>query len=209
MNCQEFMEFLNHAIDEDLPEDIQQDFDEHSLKCPTCQSEHQIMMGLLSEVGDISMDIQPERDLWPEIEERLTIPPKTIVDFPNIRKQVVGIALLAALLLFIVSVGIKAPSVTITPQNTVAQSEHEKIKTDYKEAKDSLLAALELQKANFSPQTLDTIEENLAVIENAVIDIDRALAANPDNKNLERKLYAAYQTEVSLLQSAVQLNENN
>ena len=86
-------------------------------------------------------------------------------------------------------------------------SEHDKIKQEYTDAKESLLAALELQKEHLTPETLVTIEENLTIIQDAVIDIDRALAANPNNEQLEGMLYAAYNSEVSLLQNAVQLKK--
>lgn len=55
---------------------------------------------------------------------------------------------------------------------------------------------------------LAVIEENLAIIENAVVDINRAIANNPTNQGLERKLHAAYTSEVTLLRHAVQMDDD-
>lgn len=211
MNCQEFMDNLNDALDNALPSETQRSFDKHASTCAVCNKEKQLMMDILNEVADLPSNIMPERDLWTEIEERISDTPQTIVSFPKNYLSITKVALAAAAILVVMSVASlfsNSPTVIDSVNFYQTSSEHNQIKQEYTDAKESLLEALELQKEHLDPETMATIEENLEIIENAVIDIDRALAANPENKQLKSMLYAAYNSEVSLLQNVVQLNKN-
>ena len=211
MNCQEFMHHLNDALDETLPNDVRQSFDKHATVCASCAEEKQLMMDILNDVANLPTNLLPERDLWTAIQEQIEDTPQTIVSFPKKRKRFTQVAFAAAAILVVMSIASISsisPTVLDTVNTRQATSEHDQIKQDYADAKNSLLAALEVQKEYLAPETLATIEENLSIIQDAVMDIDRALAANPNNEQLEGMLYAAYHSEVSLLQNAVQLNKN-
>lgn len=212
MNCQDFMEHLNDALDDTLSAETQESFNAHAISCATCREEQRLMVEILNEVEQLPTGIMPDRDLWPGIAKRLQPPKPNIITFPNTRRRWAGLGLVAAAILLVVTLG-NLPTILnggiSDPIIPVAESEHDQITAEYEEAKATLLAALELQRDELAPETLSIIEENLTIIENAVVDIDRAMAANPNNPKLEGMLYAAYQSEVSLLKNAVQLSKNN
>jgi hypothetical protein len=54
-------------------------------------------------------------------------------------------------------------------------------------------------------ETWDAVSESLAIIEQAIQDIEAALDADPSNQELRTMLVAAYQKEVGLLRQAVLL----
>jgi hypothetical protein len=94
------------------------------------------------------------------------------------------------------------------PVAVVAGEDAQKFEHEYLQASDELRNALNEKKADLSPEMLAVIEENLSIIEDAVVDINRAIENNPNNEGLEQKLHAAYRTEVTLLRQAVQMEDD-
>lgn len=212
MNCQDTMEYLNDAIDGTLDEALQQPYDAHMASCPECREEERLMRELLDQAAQLPTNILPERDLWAGIEGKIQNTPNNVVAFPKARKRLMrtAIAAAAAVIVFmLVTVPIEPETDIATNEPSQEEIVHQKLQAEYALAKDSLMSALDARKEEMSPEMLATIEDNLNIIENAVVDINRALATNPNDPQLERMLQAAYHSEVTLLQHAVQLEDDD
>jgi hypothetical protein len=64
---------------------------------------------------------------------------------------------------------------------------------------------LEAGRESLSPQTLVVVEENLRIIDRAILEIQTALRADSTSVELPLLLGGAYRSKVELLQSVVQL----
>ncbi len=175
---------------------------------------------LRAQVTALPRAVEPDRDLWPEIASRLDAPRRGTVDFGRYRRRrQVPIAryLVAAAALVLFALGapvwFNPPQPGVDPLDPVADGalasdpEVQRVTAQYLAARDELMALLEARKAEIAPDTYAVVEENLAVIASAVSDIEVALASEPESEKLERMLYAAYRSEVKLLQQAVQLSD--
>lgn len=178
------------------------------------------MRRLRAQVTALPRAIEPHRDLWPEIASRLEAPRRDTVDFSRYRRRrqvpiARYLAAAAALVLFALGapVWFNPPRPGVEPPEPVADSplaaepEFQRVTAQYLAARDELMALLEERKTEIAPETYAVVEENLALIASAVSDIELALAAEPESEKLERMLYAAYRSEVKLLQQAIQLSD--
>ncbi|MEM9557719.1 MAG: hypothetical protein AAGC60_25900 [Acidobacteriota bacterium] len=75
---------------------------------------------------------------------------------------------------------------------------------DLLRVKDGLWLALIERRETMSPATLDVIERNLEIIDRAVHDVRRALAADPANPRLEQVLLDNHRRGIALLRRAAQ-----
>lgn len=171
---------------------------------------------LEAEVEQLPRSLQPPRDLWPEIAERIEKPERT-VHFGRFRGRrprysltrylVAAAALLV--LLFGMPVMMNRSLDQPAPPTTAARPDPEirRVATQYLEARQELLDVLKERRGAMAPETRAVVEDNLAIIASAVEEIETALAQDEDNRELERMLHAAYQSEVHLLRRAVELTE--
>ena len=89
--------------------------------------------------------------------------------------------------------------------SVAASSELAVIEAEYGQARDLLVQALDDSRGRLAPETVAVVDENLAIIGNAIAEIKTALEQDPGNRQLIRSLVAAYDREVDLLQQATQL----
>lgn len=73
-------------------------------------------------------------------------------------------------------------------------------KVEYQNAKAELEAALDARDG--APEIT---EQDIGVVESAIVDIVSALALNPDNEFLQRTLLSTYQRQVDLLRKSVEI----
>src|SRR5690606_17565516 len=76
---------------------------------------------------------------------------------------------------------------------------------EYDEARSELAQLLEERRDVLPAETLAVLEDNLTIIEDAVVDITRALEEHPEDPKLRGMLREAQRREVRVLQQAVQL----
>jgi hypothetical protein len=69
----------------------------------------------------------------------------------------------------------------------------------FAETRQRLRQDLAGSSASRSPENDRVVQQNLAVIEQAIDELRLALAAEPQNRRLQRQLLASYQKEVDLL----------
>jgi len=77
---------------------------------------------------------------------------------------------------------------------------------DYQAATSALLAALQSRKAELAPDTLASVEHNLAVIDEALAEVRGALEKDPGNPDLNRMFVATHRKKVDVLRRVVKLS---
>lgn len=227
MKCVQTIECINDAIDGALTDELQRAFDAHLAECESCRAEYALMTSILTEASTLTASIQPDRDLWPGIELRIahTEQESNVVGFPGRSfLRWAPLAAAAAVLLIALGTQLGPVSAPVVPPEVVAVNSPEPdsepievdgtsvvlagMEADYAQARETLLEALEARKDELPEDLVNTIEENLNIIENAVVDIHRALEDSPESPELKRMLHAAYRSEMTLLQTVVQADES-
>jgi hypothetical protein len=136
--------------------------------------------------------IEPPRDLWPGIERRLP---------PRRRGLPRWLPLAAALVLLLLGSGLlrrltRESAPTPTPVATAAPGVG---------AEAALLASLEGDAGSLAPATIATLRRNLAIIDTALAESRRALAADPGNGDMQALFRLVQRQRTTLLQQAARL----
>lgn len=76
---------------------------------------------------------------------------------------------------------------------------------EYQKAVDDLARVLETRRADLAPETVATLERNLAIIDAAIAESRQALEHDPNSRELTQMLSRTYDAKVQMLRSAVQL----
>ena len=69
----------------------------------------------------------------------------------------------------------------------------------FQDARTNLAADLDIELDRLSPEARAGVEENLAVIRSAIIEISNAMDAEPDNALLQELLMKAYREELAVM----------
>ncbi len=180
-------------------------------------------------IDALAREIQPERDLWKGIESAIsdskivrpdfvaedhaTAPPVTLVNWRR-----VGLFAAAAMLLVAFSSGITAYLVRtpmaptegilepgLTEFETVAWEGFLAAERSYQSITDALLASLEAQRNELAPETIEIVEHNPRLIDEAIAEARAALERDPANRKLVGKLTDMYRTRVGFLEGMSRL----
>ena len=167
---------------------------------------------LMQAASRLTTDIAPERDLWPEI--------AATIDRPRPRRWQPMFAQAAAVVVLIAS----SSGITwITMQESTSDGPvvvspdlmfesasfgSQPLGPGFEDARDSLLAELEMELAKLSPAARQNIEANLKLIRDAITEMNIALEAEPDNTLLQERLLKTYQEELMLLRRMGGLTRN-
>lgn len=161
---------------------------------------------LMMAAGGLATEIAPQRDLWPGIEEAINAPQRQ--RWTPMFAQAAAVVLLVAASSGITYIAVKdqqQPVTQITPELLFEQTSfgsRYNLGPDFQDARDKLVAQLDDELARLSPESRADIENNLALVHQAIFDINKALAEEPDNALLQSKLLMAYREELSILRRA-------
>ncbi|MDH4031471.1 MAG: hypothetical protein OEU49_11530 [Chromatiales bacterium] len=167
-----------------------------------------------AQAGRLPRDIEPERDLWPEIEARISIADESRIVNGGWR---LGGAIAAALALVAITSTITvwvvdrqppvivsqapAPAGLARPARTVEATfgPEYALGPKFERARQQLSRDLDEQLESLSPETREVVNKNLAQIRQALAEINGSLADDPGNVLLQQLLMAAYQDEMAML----------
>ncbi len=89
-----------------------------------------------------------------------------------------------------------------------SDSSYRQVEVEFEQARRQLHTALGQRRDQLSPATLEVVERNLDLIDQAISEIRQALEQDPENPELRHLLTASYQREVQLLKRATQLPQS-
>lgn len=173
------------------------------------------------QIDGLPREIMPERNLWPRIESAITEGKVVHANFeprveqasqPTFGWRRFGLVAAAAMLLIVASSGITAyllRSPVPDPAGTIGgRADFEVVAWDgfiaaeleYQRVTDELLGTLEAQRDELAPETIEVVERNLALIDQAIGEARAALERDPANTKLVHKLTDMYRSRVTFLE---------
>ena len=159
---------------------------------------------LTRDASRLAKEISPERDLWPEIEAAITAPPSR--QRTPMLAQAAAVVLLVGASSGVTYLAVKDDRVTTIPVPTpeyefsrAAFGADYTLGPGYQDAHADLASRLDEQLAKLSPEERDDVEKTLAVIREAIDDINAALALDPDNAYLQELLQKTYREELTVM----------
>lgn len=199
---------LDDYVDGALDEAAYQEVELHLAGCADCATEHRFLRELLARAAELPAAIAPPRDLWPGIAPRLTSRaiPRSYWMTGLAAAAAVAIALTvsvrpkpdAPLAAPAGGVPIEASTEGLPPELAAAEAEYER-------ATAQLLQALVARRGALPKETVDALDENLRVIDQALVDVRAAVRADPTNPRLNHLLASTHQRKVETLRRVVKL----
>jgi hypothetical protein len=99
-----------------------------------------------------------------------------------------------------------SPQAVVQPASLGAGLESfQEAEREYQRATAELMAALDMRRASFSPETSAAIDENLRVIDTALAEIRVALASDPASTRLGRMLASTHEKKIETLRRVLKL----
>ncbi len=215
MNRHPEIEELQDYVEELLPPGRHEEIGAHLRECPACRRELEAIRELLDDLAGLPTEAEPSRDLWPQIGWRIGAQ-----DAPSgarVRRRTVTLPvwqlLAASVVLALVSGGVvwsvlnetaPGPSALATApaeetEGTLFAVEYAAY-DEYSDAITELESVVDAGRDVLDPETIRVLEENLAIIDQAILESTEALAEDPGSKMLRRLLSETMRRKVDLLQ---------
>ena len=166
---------------------------------------------LMAMAAGLPTDVKPERDLWPGIEQAISSSPGRERSLWNtVWAQAAAVVLLvggSSGLTYIAMQGGEDATVPMVAGTTQLVFEpvdasfgsQYTLGPDYVDARRVLTGNLDEELNRLSPEAREEVLTNMQTIREAIDDINRALADDPDNVLLQRMLLNTYRDELSLM----------
>lgn len=230
MTHDRYQVMLGEMIDGGLAEADRSQLMRHLSACADCRDELEAISTLRGDARSLPRGIAPPRDLWSgiaaRIDERAETP--TVIDLASRRPTVRAWAdrrrwaplAVAAVLLVVASSGITVALMRGTSSEptvagasappaqdraTTAFAAFQPAEVEYVSAVTALETELAARRGALAPETIEVIEANLAIIDQAIAEARAALEADPSSVALSRYLSGVYRQKVDLLGSAVKM----
>ncbi len=182
-DCSWVQDRLDAWLDDELDEVASARMEVEAGRCDWCAKDLEANRKLRAAVRGLPTEIQPTRDLWPAIDRQR----------PRLRAW---IPLAAAAALAVSLVGGRA---LIPPPAPVAPAPAEAAwRTDLSAANETFREALDASP-DLDPEVRAVIEKNLADIDRAIAEIEKALEQNPSSAMLQKALVAMEQQRSDML----------
>ena len=212
MTCQEFRARLDAYGRGTLPAAESAALEAHLEACSACVAFVEAAEPRLGPAAELPRSMPPAGDLWPSIHARLTPRQTAGQGRGRGRIAVPGWWLAAAAVLLVAfGSGVTALLLRRAPGGSVVAAARPPdrltaFETQYSNASADLSAALERARARLAPETVATIQRNLATIDSALAESRRALARDPANAALEQLVVAAWRQKLDFLRRATALS---
>lgn len=199
MTCQECSEQQGDYVDDELSPADRLAFEAHLQTCASCTSELADLRALLVLAGRLPKGLSGD-DRWLEVSEQMEIRASPGSSWWRGAGGLAAAAVLIAGGFWMSSPG---PQVVVpAPGLTESPAPMPTVVDDLQ----GLVHELEARVAVGSPldpQTAATVQENLRTIDEAIGEIERALAEHPEDPALQRSLTRAYRHKIGVLSIVV------
>jgi predicted anti-sigma-YlaC factor YlaD len=218
MKCEEVRTRIDDYVDGELRPPARDEVAEHLRGCADCRAEEQGVRSLLAAAATLPRELEPARELWPGIAERLP----RLLPFPRPAARLQPLALLAAAALLIALSSLVTWRVARTPETREAAGRPAApqgtliahapaaglldAEAEYARATGELLMALEARRDALAPETLVAVEQNLRAIDDALKSLREALSADPGNQELTQLLTSTHKRKLEALRRVVRLS---
>lgn len=167
---------------------------------------------LMEAAGRLSKEIRPERDLWPEIAATINAP--AAKRWSPLFAQAAAVVLLVGASSAVTYMTMKdsmSPTVVASTDMIFEQASFGNryyLGPGFQDARNTLVADLEIELERLSPETRADIQKNRVLIHDAIAEINLALEKEPENMLLQERLLNTYREELALLRRVSSLTRN-
>jgi anti-sigma factor RsiW len=197
----------------------------HLAHCARCRADVDRIRELLALAAALPRSIDPPTDLWPGITARIHRGEDTGTSTRGRRQGSRWESLLrnprwlaaAAVLLIVASSAItvmlvrprgnesaRAPDSVAPVAGPSGALPVRTVSDDYEQLDRELAQLLAAQRGRLRPETIAKVEHNIAIIDQAIVEIREALAADPGNEALRQLLKASYGQKSALVRQVSQ-----
>jgi anti-sigma-K factor RskA len=203
MNAMHVTDQLNDYIEGLLPEAERRAVEDHLATCLPCRREEKGLREVMARLRTAPRSIEPERDLWEGISARLVKRESRIVNrnTPSRFPFHVSRAGMAAAAILVIGIATAVLLQRGKPEPFDGPA-YLQVEARYVSAANDLTQALEASRGRLAPETVNAVERNLAIIDQAIQDARQALAQDPANRAVLQLYSAAYEQKLDLLRQA-------
>ena len=163
----------------------------------------------------LATEIPPPRDLWPDIEAAILAEerqPARRPFFMPLLAQAAALVLLVGAssgLTYLAMKDRQAP-IVVSPDLVFERVSFANygLGPDFQDARDRLSSQLAQELMRLSPEARSEVEENLEAIRTAIVEINTALEAEPNNVLLQELLLRTYREELTVMHRVGGLTQN-
>ena len=160
---------------------------------------------LLDRARSLPRSVEPQRDLWSGIENRVSgqtpdpVPWSLALLFPRpLAAAAVGVLLVATTAIGVL--WISEPGTPRSDAEMTAIAGQVRERDGVANVHESIVALLESHRTELTPETVAVLDQNLRSIDRAIAEIHLALESNPEHQALGFLLAEAYRSEAELLE---------
>jgi hypothetical protein len=214
ISCDDWLEQLDAWLDGELGDVQSRVFEAHRATCDDCRPIAEDARKVRSWAVTLPAEIVPETDHWPAIRARIAGAGPTAEPVPRRIPPRVPLtwALAAAVLLAIGSSAVTAaltrpgePVIAVAEPTPPPSSLDPAWEVEIRTATASLAAAVDARRDEMDPETLRIVEQNLEIIDRAILETRAALEREPGDTRAEGALVAAYNHKIRLLQQTLRV----
>ncbi len=213
IDCTRADELMDDFLDGALSEPLARDLREHLCVCAGCARAETDLRALLGRAAALPAEAAAGRNLWPGIRDRIAADARREPPRARTRSAYWMAAAAAALVVVTSAVTVMVARRQVPPsaQPSAPSAELVSLKTsepDYIQARKALYAALQERRSRLSPETVKVIDQNLAVMDQALRTMKNALDKDPGNRGLAVLIESTYRQEIQFLMQATSLPTN-
>jgi len=209
MTCDQFDLLLDDYLEQKLDAGPAKEAADHLVTCADCRLRTEELRAVLEAATALPREIQPPRNLWPEISARLVArPPRTLAWKRWVPLAVAATALVAVTALLTVRLARHDTVVEAGPAPSEVHPARFDADREYARATADLERLFAERRDQLAPATVAVLERNLALIDAAIAESRAALAADPANADLRALLWGAHRQKLELLERATRLTRS-
>ncbi len=200
MTCHDVDQQLDAYIDGTLAAGERATVDAHLAQCASCRDALEQMRRVLADSHALPREIQPSRDLWADIAQRLAPRAKPATPGRSWSRSPSGLAAAAVLL---IAVGGAIGATVSRWRQPATDTAFTTARARYTAAAATLAEQLAADPGLLAVTTRSVIAQDLDILDRAIREAEAALAADPRSAALEQMLLKREQQRIDLLERAL------
>ena len=164
---------------------------------------------LMTMAASLKQDVQPERDLWPDIAAGIKQPDANGFRWRTMLAQAAAVVLLIGGSSGLTWLAVKDDGTSVSPVSAsnvaplsavpASFGDRYSLGPDFIDARRDIEGRLQQELERLSPETRADVEASLQTIRGAITDINAALSEEPNNPLLQELLLSSYREELAVM----------